>query len=119
MEVLDRLADAAVQARPPRRRELGFERRAQQRVGEGVAPRSAGQLDDERGAHGRVEDVQQLVFAGVDDALEQVEVEVATDQRGDAEHPPGGLGQAGDAPADDVAHAPRDVEVARAAEAVL
>ena len=107
VELLDRLADPPVQPRPPGRRQLGLERRAQQGVGERVAAGRARDLHEQRAAHGGVEDVEQLVLGEAGDALEQLEVEVAADQRGDAEHATGVLGQAADARRDHVAHALR------------
>ena len=95
VELLDRLADAQVQPRPPGRRQLGLERRAQQGVGERVAAGRARDLREQRAAHRGVEHVEQLVLGQAGDPLEQLEVEVAADQRGDAEHAAGVLRTAG------------------------
>ncbi len=107
VDALDRLADPQVRPRAPGRRELALERGAQQRVRERVAAGRARDLHQQRAAHGRVEDVEQLVLGQAGDRLEQVEVEVAADQRGDAEHGAGVLGQPADAGRDHVAHALR------------
>ena len=127
MELLDRLADPQMQPRPPGRRQLGLERRAQQRVGERVAPGRARDLGQQRAAHRGVEHVEQLVLGEAGDALEQLEVEVAADQGGDAEHAAGVLGQPADPGRDDVAHAlgharvgdPRAVELRQMARELL
>ena len=110
MELLDRLADPQVQPRPPGRRQLGLERRAQQRMGEGVAPGGARDLDQQRASHGGIEHVEQLVLGEAGDTLEHLEVEVAADQGGDAEHAAGVLGQAAHPSRDDVADSLRSAE---------
>ena len=117
VQLLDRLADPQVQPRPPGRRQLGLERRPQQRVGERVAPGRARDLDQQRAAHRGVEHVEQLVLGQAGDALEHVEVEVAADQRGDAEHAAGVLGQAAHPGRDDVADPLRSPQGAVAAQA--
>ena len=53
---------------------------------ERVAPGRAGDLHQDARAHGRVEQIEQVVLGHVDDPLEQAQVEVAADQRGHPQH---------------------------------
>ena len=102
---LDRLADAAVEARAAGGGQVLLERLAQQRVGERVAPGHARGLDQDARAHGGVEGVEQLVLGHVDDALEHRQLELAADQRRDLKHALRALGQPRDAALDHVAQA--------------
>ena len=104
----DRVADAAVQARAARLGQAVLERRAQQRVGERVLARAPARLDQQPGLDGRVEHVEQRPLVDVDDVLEQLELEVAADQRRGAEHGLGLVGQPRDAAGDHVAQPRRD-----------
>jgi len=57
--------------------------------------RCIGNVFDERGPPGRVENVQELILAQVADLLEQLEVEFAPDHCGEAEHAQCWLSEAG------------------------
>ena len=78
---LDRGPHPTVQARPPCRGELVVQRVAHQLVGEAVPPDGVGDFLDDTRLHGLVERVEQVgvVRFGVGDRLEQLEVELESD----------------------------------------
>ena len=73
-------------------------------VGEGVAP-GLGQLADQ--GHGRcgIEDVEQVVLVGLGGPGQEIEVEVAPDDRRHRQHPPGLFAQTAHPGPDHLAHA--------------
>ena len=79
----DRLADARVQPGAPQAREAVVERRADQRVREGVAPDAAVDLAQHPRHDRRVERRDQLVARQRPECLEQPEVELAADHARD------------------------------------
>ena len=116
----DRLADARVQPRAAQRREAVVERRAHQRVGEGVAADAAVDLAQHAGAHRLVERRDEVVPRQRPERLEQPEVDLAPDHRRDLDRLARRRRQPPQAPRGDPAHAlghPGLLEVDRALEA--
>ena len=89
----ERLADAAVQARPPQLGDAVVEGRAHQRVGERVAADVA-RLAQHARLDALLQRLHQLVPGLGDDARQHVVVELAPDHRGHEQHRAGGFAQA-------------------------
>ena len=84
--LLERQRDALVQPRAPRAGQRRAQRVGDERVHEREAARVLGRLGDERRAGRRLEHVEGGVGVDPADARKQVELEVAPDHRGRAQH---------------------------------
>ena len=118
----DRLADARVQPRAAQGGEAVVERRAHQRVGEGVAADAAVDLAQHAGAHRLVERRDEVVPRQRPERLEQPEVDLAPDHRRDLDRLARRRRQPPQPPRGDPAHAlghPGLLEVDDALEAAL
>ncbi len=82
---LDRLPHPLVDPRPPQRGHALVQRLPDQRVREQVGPRPVVGLDEEHRAERLLERRQELVLAELDNALEQLPIDVSTDHGGDAQ----------------------------------
>ncbi len=123
-QVLERLADAQVEAGAPRRTQLRQQDLADEGVGERVAPGPVTNLDDHPGGSRLVERVEELVGAGLADAFEQQVGEGRPRDRGHRQDAVGGGRQGREATPDDLADALgdadlRQVELEREAVAVV
>ena len=99
-ELLERLGDPAVQARPPRGAEVLVQRVADQQVVEGEAAGRSRHRHDHGGALGAVEHVRDPLVVELGDAGEQPGVELAPDHRRRLQHGEG-LGAEGCCARDD------------------
>jgi len=93
-----------VDARASRRAEGRGDGVAYERVREREPSRPAGDLGEQSGFHGRLEDVEDVV---AHDALDGHEIELGARHRGDRQHVARGLAQARDALRDELAHTGR------------
>jgi hypothetical protein len=104
-QVLQRLGDAAVQARAARRPQRVVERVVDQVVREVERARLLRALEQQRRLDGPVQHVDEPVLVLVHHALEQLEVELAANDGGAGQHVPAVLAQALDPPLHHLAHA--------------
>ena len=107
---LERLGHPRVHACAPRTRELVAQRVVDQGVHEGEAPGPAWGLGHERGRRGSLEHVEGRVLVDGGDAGEHVDVELAPDDGRGAQQTLGVGAEPGDAPADDLVDALRQLE---------
>jgi hypothetical protein len=82
-----------------------------QRVGEGEAPRPLAALPQERRRNRLIEQVEEASLGQVNSRVQQIEVEVAADDRGGAEHRAGVGPEALNPPSDHLAHALRQAQL--------
>ena len=85
--------------------EVLIERVLDEGVGEGVAARGVGLLADQGGVGGGLQDVEELVLGHGDGPGQQVEIEVAPDDRRHRQDAPGVRAEPTDPGADHLAHA--------------
>ncbi len=104
------LGDALMGALAAGRTQLVVEAVLHERVGESVAAH-VGALHEHRRDHGRVHEVEQRILTDLGQPGEHTDVELATDDCRQAQHPEGFVTETLDAPADDVADARRQAEV--------
>ena len=110
-DLLESLGYPPVEPCPARCAEVLVERVVDERVGEPEVPDVVARLVDNGRRDRLVQHVEQLVFPGVHDPGEEVDVEVPPDHGGDAENSLRGFAQPGYAPADDLADALGQPEV--------
>ena len=106
----------AMQTHPPGGAELVVEGVADERVREAEAPRRQCELAHQSRGDGRLEGFEVLVFGRAAHVAQHGQVEVAADDRGHGQGALGGLGQAGDAAPDDLAHADGNAQVGDVAD---
>ena len=104
-ELFQGLGHLPVGPGPPRGAQVLVEGVLDEGVGEVVAPGGVGQLPHQGDRRRRVEDVEQLVLGDARRPGQQVEVEVAADDRGDRQHPFGVRPESHHPAADHLAHA--------------
>jgi len=114
VDILEDLADPRVQSCALGGAELVVQRLPDQRMGESVPPRAVQLADDDLAGQGRAEGVEERRPVESERSLEDGEVEVAADHRGQREGLAAGRGQGDEAPSDRLAHALRDRKPRRA-----
>src|SRR4029453_16745393 len=82
-EVLEGLGNTAVETHPATRRELVIDRVAHERMHKAVAVERIWHLGNDPGGRRLFEGREDVVFGDVADPLEDIELEVAADYRGD------------------------------------
>src|SRR5450432_4182334 len=92
-------------AGPAGRAEILIERVLRQRMRETPTAGNIRDLAYQRGCRGGVEEIEQIVGAELGDRVEELEVEVATDHRGDGEHLVRAFAESRDTGADYLSHA--------------
>src|SRR5262245_56043006 len=109
-ELLQRLADPAVEPRPPRRAQLLVERRPDERVAERELRGATAHLAHQGCGRRLVEGVEDRVLARLGYLRQQRHVELAADHGGQAEHTARSLREPAEPPPDHLTHALGDTK---------
>ncbi len=114
--LLERLRDPLVQQRATGTPEILIQAVLDERMGEREAPRALGALPQQRRRNRLVQQVEQARLGQLEDRVQQLEVEIATDHRGGAERHAGVCAQTVDAPAGHLAHALGQTQLGQVAD---
>src|SRR5207244_3241722 len=113
VELLERLAGAAVKHRAPRLRYAVVERLAEQSMAEARAAESARQIGKDAGRRRLGDHRNQFLLGNACDRREQREIEVATQDRSAFQNASSFVGEKGEAAADDLADLGGDLQGTR------